>query len=181
MNNMNFIVWMFPVIFMIHDFEEIILAEVWSIRYRKEINTIWPKRQPFGLKYIDSYYTPSFSIAVEVEFLIFSLISILSIIFQNYFLWYSTFLGLILHMIFIHILVCIWFKNYVPGVITSIILLFPSIWIMYKVEKILHYKMEIIMLACLLGSVMFIILIPMLHKLMGLCSKWLYKYSEVPK
>ena len=52
MNSMNFIVWMLPVLFMFHDFEEIFMAEAWHNRYQKEIETCWPKNQPFGLNYI---------------------------------------------------------------------------------------------------------------------------------
>ncbi|AOT71914.1 HXXEE domain-containing protein [Geosporobacter ferrireducens] len=178
MNTMSFIVWMLPVIFMIHDFEEIIMAEVWGKRYRQEINTVWPKKQPFGLNYIHNCQTPTFSIGVGVEFLLFSLISLFSVIFQSYFLWYGAFLGLILHMVFIHMVMCVWFKNYVPGVITSVIFLLPSIWFLYAAEKILYYGAGTILLACLLGSVLIITIIPMLHKFMGSWSKWLYKYSE---
>jgi hypothetical protein len=179
MNTMNFIVWMLPVIFMIHDFEEIIMAEVWGKRFRKEIGTAWPKKQPFGLNYIHNCHTPTFSIGVEVEFLLFSIISLFSVIFQSYFVWYGAFLGMLLHMVFIHMLMCVRFKNYVPGVITSVIFLFPSVWILYSAENVLHYEAGVILLACLLGTGLIVIMIPVLHKLMGPWSKWLYKYSKV--
>ncbi|MGB8450809.1 MAG: HXXEE domain-containing protein [Anaerocolumna sp.] len=178
MNTMNFIVWMLPVIFMIHDFEEIIMAEVWGKRFRKEINTAWPKRQPFGLNYIQNCHTPAFSIGVEVEFLLFSLISLLSVIFQSYFFWFSAFSGIILHMVFIHILMCVRFKHYMPGVITSVIFLLPSVLFMYKAKKILQYELGTILTACMLGIVLIIIMIPVLHKLMGTWSEWLYRYSN---
>ncbi len=178
MNTMNFIVWMFPVIFMIHDFEEIIMAEVWGSRYRKEINKVFPKRQPFGLNYIKVCQTPTFSIGVEVEFLLFSLISFLSVIFQSYFLWFSAFLGITIHFTFVHILVCIPFKHYVPGVITSIIFILPSSWFIYKAKRILHYNLGTILLAALLGIVLMIIIIPVLHKAMGYWSKLLHNYSK---
>lgn len=178
MYTMNFIVWMFPVIFMIHDFEEIIMAEVWGCRYRKEISEVWPNRQPFGLNNMHFYKTPAFSIAVEVEFLLFSLISLFSVIFQSYFLWYSGFLGITLHLVFVHMLLCIRFRNYVPGVITSIIFILPNVWILYLAQTIIRYDMRTILLSCLLGIILIIILIPMLHKAMGLWSKWLQKYSK---
>lgn len=178
MNSMNFIVWMLPVIFMIHDFEEIIMAEVWGKRYRKEINTVWPKMQPFGLKYIHVCQTPTFSIGVGFEFLLFSLISLFSVLFRNYFLWYSAFLGVTLHLVLAHMFMCIKFKHYVPGIITSIIFLLPSIWFLFTAKNILHYSISIILLACLLGFVLMITMIPILHKLMGSLSKSLSKYSE---
>ncbi|WP_369811898.1 MULTISPECIES: hypothetical protein [unclassified Clostridium] len=75
--------------------------------------------------------------------------------------------------------ICIRFKHYVPGVITSIILPLPSVWSLYTAEKILHYGMNTIMLASLLGIILTLILIPALHKIMGSWSKYLYKYSEI--
>ncbi|WP_442871698.1 HXXEE domain-containing protein [Anaerocolumna sp. MB42-C2] len=79
------------------------------------------------------------SIAVGVEFLGFSLISLFSGIFQGYFLWYGAYIGLILHYVLIHIFLSIRFKGYVPGILTSVIFLFPGIWILYKAEQILHF------------------------------------------
>ena len=178
MNTMNFIVWILPVIFMLHDFEEIIMAEVWSIRYKSKISSLWVKWKPFGLNYIHNFQTPTFSIAVGVEFLGFTLISLFSIVFQSFFLWYGAFLGLILHYVLIHMLLCIKFKGYVPGVFTSIIFLFPSIWILVEANKILHYGIGIILLACLLGIVLTFIFFQVLHKLMGHWSDLLYVYSK---
>lgn len=178
MNSMSFIVWMLPIIFMLHDFEEIIMAEVWGKRYRKAINTVWPKMQPFGLNYVHTFHTPTLSIQVGVLFSLFSLVSLFSVFLQNYFLWYGAVLGVTLHLIFIHILICIWFKHYVPGVITSIIFLLPSAWLLFTAEKILHYDVSTILLACLVGIALTAILIPALHKLMSPLSRVLDKYSE---
>lgn len=178
MNTMNFIVWMFPVIFMLHDFEEIIMAEVWGNRYRKNINAVWPKRQPFGLNYIHSCQTSALAIGVAVEFLLFSLISLFSVVFQSYFLWYSAFLGVTIHLVFVHMLICIQFKHYVPGVITSVIFILPSIRFLCVAKMILHYDPGTILLSLLLGIVLIMIIIPVLHKSMGSWSEWLYKYSE---
>lgn len=179
MNTMNFIVWMFPVIFMLHDFEEIIMVEVWGSRYKKELNTVWPKKQPFGLNYIHFCQTPTFSIGVEVEFFLFSLISLLSVIFQSYFLWYSAFLGITLHLVFVHMLIFIQFKHYVPGLITSIIFLLPSVWILYVAKMIINYDLGTILLSCLLGIILTIIIIPVLHKAMGSWSILLHNYSKI--
>ena len=37
MNTINTIVWLFPVIFMLHDFEEIIFVEAWKRKYKRKI------------------------------------------------------------------------------------------------------------------------------------------------
>ncbi len=37
MYNIKTIIWLLPILFMIHDFEEIIMAEAWSKRFKKEL------------------------------------------------------------------------------------------------------------------------------------------------
>jgi hypothetical protein len=178
MNSMSFIVWMFPIIFMFHDFEEILMAEVWGNRYREAINATWPKSQPFGLKTAHNYHTPSFSIAVEVLFLLFSLISFFSVFFQNYYVWFAVFAGVTIHFVITHMWMCVRFKHYVPGVITSTIFLGPSVWLLFTAEKILHYDLIAVMLVCLIGIAILAILKPVLHNLMSPMSRALSKYSE---
>jgi hypothetical protein len=70
------------------------------------------------------------------------------------------------------------FQHYVPGVITSIIFILPSIWFIYKAKMILHYDLGLILLAALLGIVLMLFIIPVLHKAMGYWSKWLHNYSK---
>ncbi len=178
MNTMNFMVWILPVIFMLHDFEEIIMAEVWGRHYKGRIAEVWPEWKPFGLKYIHNCQTPSFAIGVAAEFLLSSLISFFSTVFQGYFIWYGAFLGLILHFILIHILLCVRFKGYVPGIITSAVFLVPSIWTLYEADKILHYGIGTMLLACLCGILLTFVLFQVLHRLMGPWSEQLHKYSE---
>jgi hypothetical protein len=177
MDTMAFLVWFMPVIFMIHDFEEILMAEIWGKRYRMKIGRIFPKRRPFGLGEIKAWQTPTFSIGVAIEFLIFSAISFFSVLFQNYLLWYGAFLGLLIHMVFLHIQGCFWFKGYVPGVITSAILLLPGIWVLALAQNILQYGWGEILIAALIGFLLLAIIIPSLHKLMGVLSGWLDRYA----
>lgn len=178
MNTMNSIVWMLPIIFMIHDFEEIIMSEAWGKRCKRTIDKIWPKMQPFGLKYIHVCQTPTFAIGVEINFVLFSLISFFSVMFQNYLLWFVAFSAITLHMILLHMIMCIHFKGYVPGVITSVIFVLPSIWFLFKAETILHYSIGSILFACLIAVILTVIMVTTLHKFMGCLSKLIYKYSE---
>ncbi len=177
MNTMSLFAWILPIMFMLHDFEEIIMAEVWNTRFQMRINTTWTNWKPFGLKYIQHFQTPTFSIGVGVEFLVFSLISLFSVIFRGYFLWYSAFFTLILHYVIIHLLLSIKFKGYVPGVITSVLFIFPGIWALYGAAKLLNYGLGTIMLACLIGILLMYVFFQMLHRLMGLWSEMLYKYT----
>lgn len=176
MNNMNFIVWMLPILFMFHDFEEIIMAEAWHNRYEKEIEASWPKNQPFGLNYLRCYPTPTISAGVYIEFILYSLVSFLSAAAQSYFIWYAVFLGIAIHLV-VHFLLCFRFKHYVPGVMTSVIILAPTIWYLFDSAELLHYTLATAGLALLCGIVLMLILIPILHKLTGPISRLIQSYS----
>jgi hypothetical protein len=178
MESLNFLVWMLPVIFMIHDFEEIIMVEVWDKRFHDRIMKKFPKRRPFGLGVTYAWQTPTLSIAVAIEFVLFSLVSYLSVAYQNYFLWFSAYLGLLLHMVIIHILGCIWFKGYVPGAVTSAILLIPGIVYLLKTQSILKVNPPTFLLAGAIGLAMLAVLLPALHAFMGVADRWLDRYSH---
>ena len=177
MESMNFIVWMLPVIFMVHDFEEIIMAEVWDKRFHERIVKLFPKRRPFGLGEVHRWQTPTLSVAVAIEFVLFALISFLSVVFQNYLVWFSAFLGLLIHMVVIHILVCFWFRGYVPGVVTSAILLIPGIFYLMKAQAILNYDTLTLLLAGGTGIALLAVILPLLHRFMGTTDTWLDRYA----
>jgi len=176
MESLNFLVWMLPVIFMLHDFEEIFMVEVWDKRFHDRIMAVFPKRRPFGLGITYMWQTPTLSIAVAIEFVLFSLISYLSVAYQNYFLWFSVYLGLLLHMVIIHILASVWFKGYVPGLVTSAILLVPGLVYLLKAQAILKFDTLTLLLAGGTGLVLLAIILPMLHKFMIVTDRWLGRY-----
>lgn len=178
MESMNFLVWLLPVIFMIHDFEEIIMAEVWDKRFHDRIMTKFPKRRPFGLGVNYAWQTPTLSIAVAIEFVLFSLISFFSVACQNYLLWMSAYLGFLLHLVFIHILASVWFKGYVPGVVTSVILLVPGIIILMKAQAILRFEPPTLLLAGGIGIALLAAILPALHAFMSVTDHWLDGYSR---
>ncbi len=180
MESMNFLVWLLPVIFMLHDFEEIIMVEVWDKRFHERIMEKFPKRRPFGLGPNYAWQTPTLSIAVAIEFVLFSLVSLLSAAYQSYFLWLCAYLGLLLHMVIIHILASVWFKGYVPGVITSAILLVPGIFYLMKAKSILKFDTLTLLLAGVTGIALLAVILPALHAFMGVADRWLDRYSHTP-
>lgn len=154
------------------------MAEVWGKRFKTEIDTTWPGRKPFGINYIRHCQTPTFSIGVGVEFLIFTVICLFSVALQNYFIWMGAFIGISLHMILIHVPLCFRIKHYVPGVMTSLIFFVPSVRLIYQAILLLHYDVANVLLACLLGAALVAVVIPLLHKSMGSWSEMLYRYSK---
>lgn len=179
MKTMGFIVWLLPILFMLHDFEEIFMAEVWYSRYKDKIKTLWPKKLPFGLDQAESNLTASITIGVLSEFIVMILVCLFSVIFNNYIVWYGFFVGFVLTMPLLHLRDYIRFRNYVPGIVTCAILFIPCIWILYQANTILHYGFLAIVLSTVLVNVIGgFFTFKFLHGSMTTWSKWLNNYSK---
>lgn len=174
MNSMNVIVWLFPIIFMIHDFEEIIFISAWRKKYKHYIDTCTMKKKPFE----DFKSTASFSIGVEILFLIFSFAALFAIIFNNYYIWYGLFFATTAHFITAHFLLTLKFKHYVPGIITAILFLPLSIYILYTATSILVFSVSEIILSCVVGSLFGFVIYVGLHSAEKSLESQLVKFSN---
>lgn len=178
MKTMSFLVWTLPILYMLHDFEEIILAEAWASRYKKEINQCFGNNQPFGLNYASNYQTPSFASVIYLSFSTYTILSLLCILLQNYVLWIGAFVPIFLHFILIHIGICFKFKHYVPGLITSILFIGPSLLCLVTAQQLLHYSLSIWIVASLVGSFCSLFLMKCLHRLLKRLSNRFNRYSS---
>ena len=174
MNNMNTIVWLFPIIFMIHDFEEIIFISAWRKKYKDYIKTCTMKKIPFA----DFKSTASFSIGVEIIFLILSLSALFSVISNSYYIWYGLFFATTAHFITAHFILTLKFKHYVPGIITAILFLPLSIYILYTATLITGFSLTEILLSCVVGSLFAFAIYVFLHSVEKNLENQLRKFSN---
>ena len=172
--NIIIIAWLFPIIFMIHDFEEIIFVKVWRKRYQQERKNSKMKNKPFD--HFKS--TASFSIGVEIIFATLSVITLLSVLFNCYYIWYGLYFAIICHFIFAHFRLSIEFKHYTPGFTTSVIFLPISIYLLYKATILLDYNLTEIALSCLVGIILSFIIFYTLTSIESKLEKQLLYYSS---
>jgi hypothetical protein len=126
------LIWLFPIIFGIHDFEEIIVVEKWVSKNKEDLIKILPKRASSLFEKNFAQKTNQFSLVVYVEFILISLSTIFVFLngFNGGYKWlylglYSVFF---LHA-FTHIGQTILLKRYTPGVITSVLFIIPyGVW-----------------------------------------------------
>lgn len=120
-------IWLFPIIFIFHDMEEIIGFEIWF-----QINEkILSEKYPFVLKTYKNSSTEGLALAVFEELIICILFSVLARytdikFFQ--FLWLGVFISCTLHFV-MHMGQSIIIRQYIPALITSVICLPISILI----------------------------------------------------
>ena len=106
-----FNVWMLPILFILHDFEEIIFMPLWKTRHHQKLETF--KKPFFGSVTQGS----AFAVGVLEEFIILVFISGFCQITHNSLLYLSFVIAYTAHFI-IHYIMCLQFRGYVPGVVT---------------------------------------------------------------
>lgn len=123
-------VWLFPLLFIFHDMEEIIGFGIW-LQKNKEMLA---KKYPFVWKTYRSFSTEGFSLAVFEEFIVCIAFSVLALYTNTEFfklLWLGGFIACTLHYI-IHVGQSIIVRQYIPALITSMICLPISILVILR-------------------------------------------------
>ncbi|OUM68128.1 hypothetical protein PIROE2DRAFT_4272 [Piromyces sp. E2] len=106
-------VWLFPIIFIIHDMEEIIGLGIW-LRKNKEL---LKEKYSFVIKTYKNFSTEGFSLAVFEELIICVLISLLALVVNNELMWYvwlGGFIGCTIHFV-VHIGQSVILRQYIPA------------------------------------------------------------------
>jgi hypothetical protein len=130
-------IWIFIIVFMLHDFEEIIRVEHWATESANtfQYEQSWIKRTIWQFWNVNSY---SFAKRDVFIFLTMSVITFLKVQYLEA-AWSSIlFLCFLLFVLFhnaIHILQTIILKMYTPGLYTAIFLVTPySIYLLYRLK-----------------------------------------------
>ena len=106
-----FNVWMLPILFILHDFEEMIVMPLWKIRHHQKLATF---KIPF---FCSVTQWSAFAVGVLEEFINLLFISGFCQLTHNSLLYLSFVVAYTSHFI-IHYIMCLQFRGYVPGVVT---------------------------------------------------------------
>ncbi len=142
-------VWLFPILFIFHDMEEIIGFGIWI----KKNRTMLDERYPKISKIYDNYSTEGMALAVFEELVICILFCILALALKNtvfWLIWFGGFVAYTFHLI-IHVGQSLVIRKYIPALITSIIALPISIWVINRCVQELNCGIGTLILFSLLG------------------------------
>lgn len=123
-------VWLFPIIFIVHDMEEIIGFGIWL----KKNKALLDEKYPSISKTYKDFSTEGFSLAVLEELILCIIFCLLALFTGNKYIWcmwLGGFIACALHFV-IHIGQAIVMRQYIPATITSILFLPVSIWVIIK-------------------------------------------------
>ncbi|HBE9729719.1 TPA: HXXEE domain-containing protein [Clostridioides difficile] len=164
-------IWLFPLLFIFHDMEEIIGFGIWL----KKNKSMLDKKYPFISKVYENYSTEGMAFAVFEEFILCIIFCILTVITENqyvYLLWLGSFIAYTLHLI-IHIGQSIIIRKYIPSLITSIICLPISIWCISKSIYIVDCEMSTTILYSIIGIIIVALNLKFAQSLIGKFTKWM--------
>lgn len=127
------VMYLLPLVFMLHDFEEIVMMKSWVAKNSTELRRRFPLLTEKLLGHFTGLSTASFALAVAEEFVLISAITVAAVEFQ----WFAWWTGLLLAFFF-HLLVHIGqfavYRGYIPAVITS---LPASLYCLYALHAML--------------------------------------------
>ena len=147
---MAFYLWMFPLLFIFHDMEEIIGLVPW-IHFNE---TLLAQKVPTILKIHKGVTTKGFALAVFEQFIL-----VLSITFLAYFtqsrvfelIWLGGFVAFALHLL-LHIGQSILLRKYIPALITSILCFPVSAYLITDIVHLWRVSTSEFFLFSLIGS-----------------------------
>ena len=172
-------IWLFPLLFIFHDLEEIIGFMPWIERNEK----LLAKKAAFILNTHKDLSTEGFALAVAEEFVVVSLISFFALFYHTrllYLIWLGGFVAFALHLV-VHILQAIWLRRYIPALATSILCLPVSSIIIWKASTLLHVNTIELLFFSLIGILIVISNLFFALWLGKLFSKWVNKIFYNPE
>lgn len=129
-------IWLFVIIFMLHDFEEIIAVEHWVSNTKNKVNL----RGNWIVQRIWSFWDVNSNQFAKRDVIIFTTMSLITVItvfnldhsWSIYF--YTSFLIVVILHNILHVLQTIMLKTYTPGLYTSLFLVSPySVYLLVKI------------------------------------------------
>lgn len=112
------LMWLFPVVFMLHDFEEIIMMRAWVEHNAQQLQTRFPSLASRMLPYFEKLSTPAFALMVAEEFALLSAITYETVEWELYSVWAGILVAFLAHLI-MHIAQFAAYRRYTPAIITS--------------------------------------------------------------
>lgn len=163
---MKEIFWVLPILFIFHDFEEIIFMEKWAKNLdRKRISKHFPEHIAEKLlSHFKNATTANFAIGVFCMYIVLISCTFIAYIWNLEDFWISLFLVFTIHL-FVHCLQAVIFKGYIPALYTSLVCIPICMWVLlYEFSKNTYSLTNIIFQTVIL-SIFCVVLLYFIHKI----------------
>lgn len=175
MIHMEFLVWLPPLLFILHDMEEIIWALAWKKGEACRKKYLAVGLSPFG----SAQNTAGFAACVYEELLILTAVSLVSLWSGRYGLWYGMVAANALHLVLMHIVgTTAIYRSYVPGLATALLTVGPLVWILVKAAQLLQYGVIEIVGYSLLATALMAVNLRLLHRQAARIGAWVERSMD---
>ncbi|MGM9843245.1 MAG: HXXEE domain-containing protein [Muribaculaceae bacterium] len=142
-----------PLAFILHDGEEVLMFRHWMTAHKDSMTEKFPKLKPI-ITHLSSLTTAAFAIAALEELIILAIATYYVVICGDYslYLWSALFIAFSFHLL-IHICQAIVVRGYVPGLITSLLLIPYAFLVLYFIW---HSMDPVIIALCGAAGIAFI-------------------------
>ncbi|HEY6189873.1 MAG TPA: HXXEE domain-containing protein [Pyrinomonadaceae bacterium] len=155
------VLWLLPVVFIIHDGEELLTMPGWVVRHRRELDQL-ARMNETAAEMVRSLPTTTSQVAIAIGFilLLFVVVTAGASMSGKRGFWlyaYASLLGVLFLHVFTHIAQAILIGGYAPGVIGAVVAIIPGSLYLYKrlfEVKLLTLKSAIV--TALVGFALFV-------------------------
>ena len=109
-----------PVVFMLHEFEEIIFIKPWIMKNGAFLRARFPRAASRVLPRLEGLSTSSFALAVAEEFTVLSIVTFISVEFGLYSFFTGVVIAYAVHLA-VHLAQFLLLGRYIPAVVTSLL------------------------------------------------------------
>ena len=171
------VMWLLLAMFMIHDFEEIIMMCAWLQKYQGEFRLRFPRLVVRSLESALNRSTAAFALAVAEEFLLLTIFTIVTVQLELYAVWAGMLLAYFLHLL-MHVGQWIALRHYVPAILTSLLTGVYCLYAFWFMGAIIHIQWSAVILPALICTLMIIINLPLSLRLADRFEGWLCNYAK---
>ena len=159
------LIWL-PTLFMLHDFEEIILLKAWIQHNSAYLLARFPRLGQRIIQHFENFSTASFGLGVAEEFLIVTLITMGALLNPAWLLlWFGTFMAFTLHLVY-HILTALILRRYVAASATSLAFLPVCIFLLVRFLALYPFGAMGLVLWSILAFVIVVTNLAFLHTIL---------------
>jgi len=169
--DLKFLIAIFPVVFMFHDFEEIVFFKFWLTKNKEALRDRFPRIAEYALPHLEKLSTAALSLAVAEDFILLSIVTYASIWWDHYLVWFAIFMAFSIHLI-LHCIQWIIFRRYIPGIVTSLLSLPYCVYTFFCFSLADIMNAAQMVLWTIVGLVMMILNLFLAHKLAIRFARW---------
>ena len=140
-----------PIVYLIHDFEELLTRRRWKKKHYNDLTAKCPKFTSLVSAIMDLNQV-KYTIVI-LEQLLFLVISVIMAVYTDPMPMFALFWGFAIHTVIQHLFLSIVFRSYFPGLVSSVLLLPYFGYGIYYLLGVYSVAENIVMAVCGLGVV----------------------------